>query len=50
MGIRIPNHKIPLELVNRVGNPILTTALKDCDEVVEYTTDPELIYENYAIL
>ncbi|HBI81298.1 MAG TPA: threonylcarbamoyl-AMP synthase [Bacteroidales bacterium] len=50
VGIRIPNHKIPLELVNRLGNPILTTSLKDSDEVVEYTTDPELIYENYANL
>ncbi len=39
-----------MELVNRLGNPILTTSLKDSDEVVEYTTDPELIYENYANL
>ncbi|HOU74630.1 MAG TPA: L-threonylcarbamoyladenylate synthase, partial [Tenuifilum sp.] len=50
VGIRIPNHQIPLELVDRLGNPILTTSLKDSDEVVEYTTDPELIYENYKHL
>lgn len=50
VGIRIPNHKIPLELVDRLGNPILTTSLKDSDEVIEYTTDPELIYENYRHL
>lgn len=50
VGIRIPNHQIPLELVNRLGNPILTTSLKDSDEVIEYTTDPELIYENYKHL
>jgi len=50
VGIRIPNHQIPLELVDRLGNPILTTSLKDSDEVVEYTTDPELIYENYKNL
>lgn len=50
VGIRIPNHQIPLELVDRLGNPILTTSLKDSDEVIEYTTDPELIYENYKHL
>lgn len=50
VGIRIPNHQIPLEMVDRLGNPILTTSLKDSDEVVEYTTDPELIYENYKHL
>lgn len=50
VGIRIPNHQIPLELVDRLGNSILTTSLKDNDEVVEYTTDPELIYENYKNL
>jgi len=50
VGIRIPNHQIPLELVERLGNPILTTSLKDSDEVIEYTTDPELIYENYKHL
>jgi tRNA threonylcarbamoyl adenosine modification protein (Sua5/YciO/YrdC/YwlC family) len=45
VGIRIPNHSIPIELVKILGNPILTTSLKDDDEVIEYTTDPELIYE-----
>lgn len=50
VGIRIPNHQIPLELVDRLGNPILTTSLKDSDEVIEYTTDTELIYENYKHL
>jgi len=50
VGIRVPDHQIPLELVDRLGNPILTTSLKDSDEVVEYTTDPELIYENYKHL
>jgi tRNA threonylcarbamoyl adenosine modification protein (Sua5/YciO/YrdC/YwlC family) len=50
VGIRIPNHPIPLELVDRLGNPILTTSLKDSDEVIEYTTEPELIYENYKHL
>ncbi len=48
VGIRIPEHPIPLELVRMLGNPILTTSLKDDDEVIEYTTDPELIYERYC--
>jgi len=48
VGIRIPNNPIPLELVRLLGNPLLTTSLKDNDDVIEYTTDPELIYEKYA--
>lgn len=48
VGIRIPDHTIPLELVRMLGNPILTTSLKDDDEVIEYTSDPELIYERYG--
>ena len=47
VGIRIPNNPIILELVSMLGNPILTTSLKDDDEVIEYTTDPELIFEKY---
>lgn len=47
VGIRIPNHPIPVEIVRQLGNPILTTSLKDSDEVIEYTTDPEVIFENY---
>ena len=48
VGIRIPDNPIIIELVKLLGNPILTTSLKDDDEVVEYTTDPELIYEKYS--
>jgi tRNA threonylcarbamoyl adenosine modification protein (Sua5/YciO/YrdC/YwlC family) len=50
VGIRIPDNSIILELVKLLGNPILTTSLKDDDEVIEYTTDPELIYEKYQDL
>jgi tRNA threonylcarbamoyl adenosine modification protein (Sua5/YciO/YrdC/YwlC family) len=50
VGIRIPDNPIPLELVKILGNPILTTSLKDDDEVLEYSTDPELIYEKYSDL
>lgn len=47
VGIRVPDNNIIRELVHRLGNPILTTSVKDDDEVIEYTTDPELIYEKY---
>ncbi len=48
VGIRIPNNNIIRELVNHLGNPILSTSVRDDDDVVEYTTDPELIYEKFA--
>ena len=47
VGIRIPDNNIPRQLVRLLGRPIITTSLKDEDEVVEYSTDPELIYEKY---
>lgn len=48
VGIRVPDNNIIRTLVHELGNPILTTSVKDDDEVVEYTTDPELIYEKYS--
>lgn len=47
VGIRIPDNSIVLELVRELGRPIITTSIHDPDEVIEYTTDPELIYEKY---
>lgn len=47
VGIRIPNHTIALALVKELGNPIAITSIKDENAVVEYTTDPEEIYENW---
>lgn len=47
LGIRIPDNNIVLELVRELGRPILTASVRDQDEVIEYTTDPELIYEKY---
>ena len=46
VGIRIPDHKIPLEIVKMLGNPLLTTSIHDYDKVIDYTTDPELIHDN----
>ena len=47
IGIRVPNHNIPRNIVELLGNPILTTSIRDDDNIVEYSTDPELIYEKY---
>lgn len=47
IGIRVPDNPIPRLLVEQLGNPIISTSIKDDDEVIEYTTDPELIYEKY---
>lgn len=47
VGIRVPDNNIIRELVRQLGNPILTTSIHDDDEIIEYTTDPELIHEKY---
>lgn len=47
VGIRIPGNSIVLEIVRDLGCPIITTSVHDQDEVIEYTTDPELIYEKF---
>jgi tRNA threonylcarbamoyl adenosine modification protein (Sua5/YciO/YrdC/YwlC family) len=48
VGIRIPDNNIVLELVKELGRPVITTSIHDPDELIEYTTDPELIYEKYC--
>jgi len=50
IGIRIPNNNIALEIVQQLGNPIIATSVHDDDEILEYTTDPELIHEKYEKL
>ena len=47
VGIRIPDNNIVLTLVKELGRPLMTTSILDSDEIIEYTTDPELIYEKY---
>lgn len=47
VGIRVPDHPITQAIVHALGNPIVTTSIKDDDEVIEYTTDPELIWEKW---
>ncbi len=48
VGIRVPDNNIARTLVQELGNPIVSTSIYDEDEVIEYTTDPELIYEKWS--
>lgn len=50
VGIRVPDNNIIREVVRQLGHPILSTSVKDEDEMLEYTTDPELIYERFGDL
>lgn len=50
VGIRVPDNNIILEIIRQLGHPILTTSLKKDDQILEYPTDPELIYEEYRDL
>ncbi|MGO3181738.1 MAG: L-threonylcarbamoyladenylate synthase [Aequorivita sp.] len=47
VGIRVPDNAIARAIVQELGNPIISTSIKDEDEVIEYTTDPELILEKW---
>ncbi|MDR1762702.1 MAG: threonylcarbamoyl-AMP synthase [Dysgonamonadaceae bacterium] len=47
VGIRVPDNSIALALVEALGNPLLSTSVRDKDEIMEYSTDPELIHEEY---
>ncbi len=50
VGIRVPDNNIAREIVKELGNPILSTSIRDDDEIIEYSTDPELIHEKYEDL
>jgi len=47
VGIRVPDNSIALALVSALGNPIVSTSIRDDDDIVEYTSDPELILEKW---
>ncbi len=47
VGIRVPANNIALQIVELLGNPIVSTSIHDEDEVIEYSTDPELIFEKW---
>jgi len=48
VGLRIPNNNIALELVNTIGNPMMSSSVPIIENEIEYTTDPELINEKYG--
>lgn len=50
VGIRVPDNQIPLCIVRELGNPIISTSIHDEDEIIEYATDPELIFEKFRHL
>lgn len=50
VGIRVPDNNIAREIVKQLGNPIVSASIHDEDEVIEYSTDPELIHEKYGDL
>lgn len=50
LGIRVPDNNIVSEIIRQLGNPITSSSIHDEDEIIEYTTDPELIYEKYEKL
>ncbi len=50
VGIRVPDNNIIREIVKELGNPIISTSIHDEDEVLEYSTDPELIFEKWQNL
>lgn len=47
VGIRVPDNQIVIDIVRMLGNPIVSTSIYDEDEVLEYSTDPELIFEKW---
>lgn len=47
VGIRVPDNTIPREIVRFLGNPILSSSVHTADDLVEYSTDPELMWEKY---
>ena len=47
VGIRVPDNTIARSIVQNLGNPIISTSIKDEDDIIEYTTDPELIFEKW---
>ncbi len=47
IGIRIPNHKFIKTLIKELNHPLICSSVNDEDEIVKYTTDPLVIFENH---
>jgi tRNA threonylcarbamoyl adenosine modification protein (Sua5/YciO/YrdC/YwlC family) len=48
IGLRIPDHKVILSILEELGHPLVVTSLHDPDEIREYPTDPEEIHDLYV--
>jgi tRNA threonylcarbamoyl adenosine modification protein (Sua5/YciO/YrdC/YwlC family) len=48
IGIRIPDHPVALEIINQLGAPLISSSIKDNDEIIEYNTDAEVLYEEFG--
>ncbi len=48
IGIRVPANPIARAIVRELGNPIVSSSINDEDDIIEYTTDPDLIWEKYS--
>ena len=48
IGIRIPDNPVTLAIIREIGLPLVVSSVHDEDEILEYTTDPELISERYG--
>jgi tRNA threonylcarbamoyl adenosine modification protein (Sua5/YciO/YrdC/YwlC family) len=47
IGIRIPSDNISVLLPRQIGEPIVTTSIHHEDEVLQYETDPEVLFNRY---
>jgi tRNA threonylcarbamoyl adenosine modification protein (Sua5/YciO/YrdC/YwlC family) len=50
VGIRVPDNSIVSEIIRELGNPLMSTSIHDEDDIIEYSTDPELIHEKFMNL
>lgn len=50
VGIRVPDNNIARCIVKELGNPIVSTSIHDEDDILEYSTDPELIHDKFENL
>ena len=47
VGVRIPNHSILKSLLPILSSPIVSTSIHDPDKILDYTTDPEILFEKW---
>ncbi|NOR86228.1 MAG: threonylcarbamoyl-AMP synthase [Bacteroidales bacterium] len=47
IGIRIPDHAVALEIINQLGSPLISSSINDQDDIIEYNTDAEILYEEF---